>query len=127
MSEQQEIHMVLLSNEPERVYPAFMLALGAVAMDVKVNVYCAMKGLDVVKKGAAEKIQLPGAPPLSQLIRDAISNGVRVCACAPSKEMLEQMGVTKETVEEGVELEDVVVFLRSALPAAKKGGLVFFV
>ncbi len=37
------------------------------------------------------------------------------------------MGITKETVEEGVELEDVISFLNDAMPAAKNGGIVTFI
>jgi peroxiredoxin family protein len=29
---QQEVHIVLVSNDPNRAYPAFTLALGAVTM-----------------------------------------------------------------------------------------------
>lgn len=123
----QELHIVLLSKEPERAYPAIQLALGAVAMGNKAKVYCTSSGLEVVKKDGAKEIQLPGFPPLKQLIHDAIQSGVKICACAPSPEILEAMGITKETVEEGVELEDVVTFLNEALPAAKEGGIVTFI
>jgi predicted peroxiredoxin len=122
----QELHIVLLSKEPERAYPAIQLALGAVAMGNKAKVYCTSSGLEIVRKNGAE-IQLPGFPPLKQLLRDAISSGVQVCACAPSPEILEAMGITKDTVEEGVELEDVVTFLSEALPAAREGGIVTFI
>ncbi len=123
----QEIHIVLLSNEATRAYPAVQLALGAVAMGTKAKVYCTSAGLEVVRKGGADGIQMPGFPPLGQLLRDALQAGVEVCACAPSPEILQAMGITKETVEEGVELEDVVTFLSDALPAAKNGGIVTFI
>ncbi|MGH9876821.1 MAG: DsrE family protein [Nitrososphaerales archaeon] len=127
MSEQQEVHIVLLSNEPGRAYSALVLALGSVTMGAKCKLYCTMNALDIVKKGGASKITMPGAPPLEKYLKDAIQAGVEVTACGPSKEMLEQMGVTKGNLEQGVEFEDVIGFLNAALPAAKNGGMVVFI
>jgi len=127
MSEQQEVHIVLLSNEPGRAYSALVLALGSVTMGAKCKLYCTMNALDIVKKGGAAKITMPGAPPLEKYLKDAIQAGVAVTACGPSKEMLEQMGVTKGNLEQGVEFEDVIGFLNTALPAAKNGGMVVFI
>lgn len=127
MSGQQEVHIVLLSNEPGRAYSALVLALGSVAMGAKCKLYCTMGGLDIVKKGGASKITMAGAPPLEKYLKDAIQAGVAVTACGPSKEMLHQMGVTKDNLEQGVEFEDVIGFLNTALPAAKKGAMVVFI
>ncbi len=127
MSEQQEVHIVLLSNEPGRAYSALVLALGSVTMGAKCKLYCTMNALDIVKKGGASKITMPGAPPLEKYLKDAIQAGVEVTACGPSKEMLEQMGVTRDNLEQGVEFEDVIGFLNTALPAAKNGGMVVFI
>lgn len=125
--EPQEVHIVLLSNEPGRAYSALVLALGSVAMGTKCKLYCTMGALEIVKKGGADKITMPGAPPLSKYLRDAIDGGVTVTACGPSKEMLHQMGVTSSSLEPGVEFEDVIGFLNAALPAAKKGAMVVFI
>ncbi|MEW5839505.1 hypothetical protein [Nitrososphaera sp.] len=125
--EPQEVHIVLLSNEPGRAYSALALALGSVAMGTKCKLYCTMGALEIVKKGGADKITMPGAPPLSKYLRDAIDGGVAVTACGPSKEMLHQMGVTRSSLEQGVEFEDVIGFLNAALPAAKKGAMVVFI
>jgi predicted peroxiredoxin len=127
MSDQQEVHIVLLTNEPGRAYSALVLALGSVTMGAKCKLYCTMGGLEVVKKGGASKITMPGAPALEKYLKDAIEAGVEVTACGPSKEMLKQMGVTKDNLEKGVEFEDVIGFLNGALPAAKKGGMVVFI
>lgn len=127
MSEQQEVHIVLVSNDPDRAYPALILALGSVTMGAKCKLYCTMSGLDVVKKGGASKISMPGAPTLDKYLKDAIEAGVEVTACGPSKDMLEQMGITKDNLEQGVEFEDVIGFLNTALPAAKKGAMVVFI
>jgi len=125
--EQQEVHIVLVSNDPNRAYPALILALGTITMGAKCKLYCTMSGLDVVKRGGASKITMPGTPPLDKYLKDAIDAGVEVTACGPSKEMLVQMGITKDNLEQGVQFEDVVGFLKAALPAAKNGGMVLFI
>jgi predicted peroxiredoxin len=127
MSEEQEVHIVLLSNDIGRAYSAFVLALGSVTMGAKCKLYCTMQALEIVKKGGADKIRMEGMPPLAKYLKDAIDAGVEITACGPSKEMLEQIGITKDTLEEGVKFEDVIGFLNDALPAAKKGGMVVFI
>ena len=123
----QELHIVIVSNDPTRVYPAVTLALGATALGVKAHLYCTMAGLDVIRKDAGEKIKFQGLPPIDKYVGDAIGAGALVCACAPSKEMLSQMGINESTIIPGVKIEDVVGFLQNALPAAKSGGIVLFV
>jgi len=124
---QQELHIVLLSNDPARAYPAIQLVMGAAAMGHKARLYATTDGLDILRKGAADKIQLPGYPPLGQVLRDAIKLGADICACAASNEILKNSGITPETVEPGVRLEDMIGFLNGALPAAKNGGVVTFI
>jgi len=126
---QQELHIVLVSKDPERVYPALTLALGALALGSKVSLYATMSALEIVKKhvGPDQGVAMPGLPPAEKYVRDAIQAGAKVCACAPSREMLKQMGVTEQNVIDGVQLEDVVGFLSNALPAAKNGGVILFV
>ncbi|CAN5130157.1 hypothetical protein BH18THE2_BH18THE2_31660 [soil metagenome] len=125
--DRQEVHLVLASNDPGRAYSAVVLALGSVTMGARCKLYCTMGALDIVKKGGASKITMPGVPPLDKYLHDAISAGVQITACGPSKEMLKQMGVTADNLEQGVEFEDVIGFLNEALPASKKGGMVLFI
>jgi predicted peroxiredoxin len=123
----EEVHLVLASNDPARVYPAFSIALGAVAMGGKASVYCTMGGLDAVKKEESGKILYPGMPPVSKFVSDVIGMGGYICACAPTKEMLDSIGVNRENLLPGVLIEDVFGFLERAFRAAKQGGLVLFV
>jgi len=127
MSEPQELHIVLVSNEPDRVYPALTLILAAGALGAKPYLYCAMRGLDVVKKGSTDKISIPGMPPVEKYLEDAISLGAYVSACAPSRKMLEDMGISEHTLYPGVQIEEAVSFLKKALEASKKGGIVLFI
>ncbi|MBO3755119.1 MAG: hypothetical protein FGF53_09665 [Candidatus Brockarchaeota archaeon] len=127
MSEPQELHIVLVSNDPGRVYPALTLILAASALGAKPYLYCAMRGLDVVRRDSAEKISMVGMPPVEKFLEDAISLGAYVSACAPSRKMLEDMGISEQTLYPGVQIEEAVSFLRKALEASKKGGIVLFV
>src|SRR2546428_12870421 len=101
---QQELHIVLVSNDPERAYPAFQLAMGAAAMGHKARVYATTAGLDLLRQGAPDKVQPPGYPPLGQALRDAIKDGAEGCARAASREILTNQGITPETVQPGVKL-----------------------
>ncbi|MEM2581435.1 MAG: hypothetical protein QXD09_01350 [Candidatus Caldarchaeum sp.] len=60
-------------------------------------------------------------------MRDALKLGDKVFACAVSRDVLTKEGITAETVEDGVGLEDLGLFLKQALPAAKNGGIVIFI
>jgi peroxiredoxin family protein len=42
MSQQQEVHIVLVSNDPQRVYPALTLILASVSLGVKARLYYTM-------------------------------------------------------------------------------------
>ncbi len=125
--QQQEMHIVIVSNDPTRVYPAVTLALGASALGTKVFLYATMNGWDVVRIDAGERIKFPGMPPIDKYVKDAIAAGASVCACAPSRDMLAQVGINESNVIPGVTLEDAIGFLNNALPAAKQGGVVLFV
>jgi predicted peroxiredoxin len=127
MSQQQEVHIVLVSNDPQRVYPALTLILASISLGVKAHLYCTMGELDVIRKDTADKISMPGMPPVSKYVKDAIEAGAYVCACAPSREFLEKMGINEETVLPGVKLEEAIAFLNRALIAARNGGIILFI
>jgi predicted peroxiredoxin len=127
MSQQREVHIVLISNDPQRVYPALTLILASISLGVKAHLYCTMGGLDVIRKDTADKISMPGMPPVSKYVKDAIEAGAYVCACAPSREFLEKMGINGETVLPGVKLEEAISFLNRALIAARNGGIILFI
>lgn len=106
-----KLYLILLSNDPKRVYPALMLSLSAAAMGDEVHLYCAMDGLDLVHKERSKAISMQGMPPAGKFLTDALNAGAKVCACAPSMEMLAMMGISENSVLEGVKLEDVTGFL----------------
>jgi len=122
-----KLYLVLLSNDPKRVYPALMLSLSAAAMGDEVRLYCAMDGLDLIHKERSKAISMEGMPLAEKFLRDAIVQGAKVCACAPSAEMLTKMGITKDVVIEGVKLEDMTGFLLDLKKDLGKDTVVSFI
>ena len=120
-----KLHLVLLSNDPERVYPALMFTLSAAAMGDEVNLYCAMRGLDLVHPERRKAIKMKGMPSADQFFKDTLAQGVKIYACGPSREMLEQMGITEDILDEGVKIEDVTGFLLNLKPVTEDTVLTF--
>lgn len=120
-----KLHVVLLSNDPNRVYAALMFTLTAAAMGDEANLYCAMSGLDLVHPKRREAIEMEGMPPAEQFFEDALAQGVEICACGPSRQMLEQMGITDDILDEGVKIEDVTGFLLNIKPVTEDTLLTF--
>ena len=86
MAEKKKIVYLQTSgvDMPERLYAPFVLATTAAAMDIESIVYFFIKGITAVKKGEAEKIQIGGFPPLSQIIDQAVQAGVKLMVCEQS-------------------------------------------
>ena len=100
------------SDEPEKAFPPFMLAAGALALDMNVGLFFTMGGLNIVKKGGAEKITLPGAPKtLPEFIQVMREGGVRMVACSAAFPIA---NVSEEDLIEGVECGGVVTFMNGA-------------
>ena len=64
-------------DTPERTYAPFILAARASAMGIEAAIYFVIKGVTVVKKGAAEKVKVGEFPTLRQALDQAIKAGVR--------------------------------------------------
>ncbi len=106
--------MVILcsSDTPERAFPPFMLALGALASEMEAMFFFTMSGLNVVKKGGAEKIELPNAPmTLPEMIGKAQEMGARLVACSAA---LPIMGLTEDDIIDGVTTGGVAIFVSEA-------------
>lgn len=84
--EKEKILYVVTSgvDTPERTYSPFILATTAVAMGIDATIYFLIKGVTVVKKGEAEKIQLGAFPSLRQVMDQAIQAGVKLEVCEQS-------------------------------------------
>jgi predicted peroxiredoxin len=100
------------SNEPQKAFPPFMLASGALALEMKTNLFFTMGGLHIVERGGAEKIHLEGAPrslpEFLDLVREA---GGRLVACTAA---LPMEGMGEEDIIDGVEFGGVATFVSGA-------------
>jgi predicted peroxiredoxin len=86
-------------DTPERLYAPFILAMTAQAMDLDASIYFLIKGITVLKKGAAEKIKISNFPTLKEIMDQAIKAGVKIYACAQSCDLL---NMPKGDLVEGV-------------------------
>ncbi|MFX1341466.1 MAG: DsrE/DsrF/DrsH-like family protein [Promethearchaeota archaeon] len=75
-------------DTPERLYAPFVLASTAKAMGIDATIYFVVKGVEVVKKGEAEKIKMGNFPTLKEVIDQAIEAGVELMACDQSTQVL---------------------------------------
>ncbi len=71
-------------DTPERTYAPFVLAATAAAMGLDATIYFVIKGITIVKKGAAEKVKIGQFPTLRQTMDQAIKAGVRFVVCEQS-------------------------------------------
>jgi len=71
-------------DTPERTYAPFVLAATAAAMGIDATIYFVIKGVTVVKKGAAEKVKVGQFPTLKQAMDQAIKAGVKLTVCEQS-------------------------------------------
>jgi predicted peroxiredoxin len=87
------------TDTPERLYAPFILATTARAMDIEAQIYFVMKGITVVKEGAAEKIKLGNFPNLKEIMEQAIKAGVKIYSCEQSCMLL---GISRGDISSGV-------------------------
>ena len=100
------------SDDPNKAFPPFMLGCGAQAVDMDLILFFTLSGLNVVRKGGAEKIDLPGAPStLANLLNIAKENGARLIACSASFPII---GIGEDDLIEGVECGGVAEFVTLA-------------
>jgi predicted peroxiredoxin len=103
------------SDEPQKAFPPFMLGSGALALDMQVNMFFTMNGLNIVKKGGAEKIQLKGAPKtLPEFIKVMKEGGAKMIACSAAFPIV---GCKEEDLIDGVECGGVATFVTGAQEA----------
>jgi predicted peroxiredoxin len=100
------------SDDPQKAFPPFMLASGALAMDMDVTMFFTMDGLHILRKGAAEKIRLNGEPEgLSNLMKVVRENGGKLIACSA---LLSAEGLQESDLIDGVEFGGVATFVAGA-------------
>jgi predicted peroxiredoxin len=103
------------SDAPEKAFPPFMLGLGAKAADMDVMLFFTMSGLNIIKKGSAEKIELQNAPMiLPEFIKNGIDSGIKFVACSAAFGIA---GITQEDLIDGVTIGGVATFINEAKDA----------
>ncbi|OQX52734.1 MAG: hypothetical protein B5M53_07895 [Candidatus Cloacimonas sp. 4484_209] len=103
------------SGSVEKAFPPFIVGLGAKSSDMDVVLFFTMSGLDIVKKGGAEKIVLPNAPmTLPEFIKNSMDAGIKFLACSAAMEVL---GMTKDDLIDGVTVAGVATFINEAKDA----------
>ena len=100
------------SDAPEKAFPPFMLGAGALAMEMELVLFFTMSGLNIVKKGGAEKIVLKGAPKtLPEFIEVVREGGATLLACSAAFPIAD---CREEDLIEGVECSGVASFVDEA-------------
>ncbi|OQX83779.1 MAG: hypothetical protein B6D63_05705 [Candidatus Latescibacteria bacterium 4484_7] len=100
------------SDDPQKAFPPFMLASGAIASDMEVSMFFTMNGLNIIKKGGAEKITMNGSPKTLPEFIDIIKEaGSRLIACSAGFPIA---GITEEDLIDGVEIGGVATFISLA-------------
>ena len=103
------------SDEPMKAFPPFMLGSGALATDMEVTMFFTMSGLNIVKKGGAERIELSGAPmTLPEFLRIMQEGGAEMIACSAAFPIA---GIEEKDLIEGVECGGVATFVIGAQEA----------
>jgi hypothetical protein len=76
-------------DTPERTYAPFILAATAAAMGLEASIYFVIKGITIIKKGAAEQVKIGQFPTLRQVMDQAIKAGVKLVVCEQSCMLLD--------------------------------------
>ena len=100
------------SDEPKKAFPPFMLGSGALALDMEINLFFTMNGLNIVRKGGAERIVLPGAPKtLPEFVKILQDGGARMIARSAAFPIV---GIKEGDLIGGVECGGVATFVSGA-------------
>jgi predicted peroxiredoxin len=100
------------SDHPEKAFPPFMLGSGGLALDMEVTLFFTMSGLNIIRKGGAEKIALPGAPKtLPEFVKILQEGGAKMIACSAAFPIV---NIKEEDLIEGVKCGGVATFVSGA-------------
>ncbi|MGD2132442.1 MAG: DsrE family protein [Maricaulaceae bacterium] len=87
-------------HDDERGTVAWTIANAGVASGQQVTMFLVSAGVDVVRKGAANNVQMnPFDPPLGELISSFIEGGGRILVCPPCAKV---RGYSEDDLIEGV-------------------------
>lgn len=87
------------ADDPELCTLPFMLAVGAMTMDVEPAIILQAEGVRLGVKGFAATIDAEGLSPLEDLIGTIIESGYQIMVCSPCMEL---RGIKEEDLREGI-------------------------
>jgi predicted peroxiredoxin len=103
------------SDNPQKAFPPFMLGSGALAMDMELTLFFTLTGLNIIRKGGADKIELPGAPKtMPEFLEIMQEGGAKMIACSAAFPIV---GIEEEDLIDGVECGGVAAFVSAAQEA----------
>ncbi len=74
-------------DTPERLYAPFVLSSMAAAMGIEASIFFMIKGVTVMKKGAAEQIKVGAFPALHHMRDKSLADGVKFYVCEQSVQL----------------------------------------
>ncbi|MGI9623589.1 MAG: DsrE family protein [Acidimicrobiales bacterium] len=102
MSTDKTIIFLSRGIDDERATVAWTLANGGVQNGQDVTVFCVSSGVDLVRKGAADTVQMnPHDPSMKDLIDNFMAAGGVVWACPPCSSL---RGYTEDNFIDGVKI-----------------------
>ncbi len=109
-------------ENPERVRSALMFATLAASANYRTILYCVQNAVDVMVKGAIEKIESskPNTPTIAQRLQEAMEMGVEIQCCSQT---MANKGLTEKDLIEGATVAGAMNLI--ALATEAKGTLCF--
>ena len=95
MSETKKMAIIVHSGTLDKLYPVFMLASSAGAIDLETHLFFTFWGLSAIKKGGLENAKLPGMMSLGTGMMKNKIKGIGVPSLPSLLEMTKSIGVTK--------------------------------
>ena len=118
MSETKQQKILIIAThgpeDPERATFPFVIANGALVLDVEVSI--ALQGVSVLlaMKDQAGHVFASGLPPLGDLLKSFLDQGGKLLVCTPC---VNERKITKEMLIEGSELIAAARVVQEALEA----------
>jgi uncharacterized protein involved in oxidation of intracellular sulfur len=83
MAEKLVIMITHGAEDPERATIPFVMAVAAMASDVEAVIGLQASGVELAVKGASDKVNAEGFPPLTKLMADFAELGGKLLLCGP--------------------------------------------
>jgi predicted peroxiredoxin len=100
------------SDDPHKAFPPFMLGMGALATEMDLTMFFTMTGLNIIRKGGAQKIILEGAAKtLPEFLELAKDGNAKMIACSAAFPIV---GINEDDLIDGVECGGVATFVAAA-------------